>query len=326
MADKFVLVRLLRVTGVDLNIFDFDCDLTWAGFFLRHDNLVYGRYGGRDSSGPDDRQSLAGLRHAMKGALEAHKRDAKKPAPKLGKADRAETYSGRRRGRGRCIHCHQVSELRRQARKKAGTWKREDAWGYPLPENVGLTLEVDQGDKVKAVKAGSPAAKAGVKAGDVVTAVNGVNVSSQADFQYGLHRAPWKGKVTIAWKSGDKAMSAQMDLADGWKKTNHTWRPSLLDLLPSLTVYGDDLTAAEKKKLGLSPETLAFRQQKKVHSQAKAAGVQAGDVILGLDGQTHEMTVDGFLAHVRLNYFVGEKITLVVLRDGKRVKLPFTLK
>ena len=46
--------------------------------------------------------------------------------------------------------------------------------------------------------------------------------------------------------------SAILELPDGWRKTNLTWRPSLLDVLPSLTVYGEDLSAEEKKALGLS--------------------------------------------------------------------------
>src|SRR5262249_18517838 len=177
----------------------------------------------------------------LEAALKAHGREAKTPAPKRGKADRAEEYpAAKRLGRNECIHCHQVSEFRRDKGKKAGLWKREEVWGYPLPENIGLTLEIARGDKVKTVSPGSPAAKAGVKAGDLIRNVNGIRVASQADVQYGLHRASWKGKVTMRWRRGGKGMSAEMNLAAGWKKTNHTWRPSLLDVMPSLTVYGDD--------------------------------------------------------------------------------------
>jgi hypothetical protein len=143
---------------------------------------------------------------------------------------------------------------------------------------------------------------------------------------YALHRAPWKGKVVLTWERGGKSHTGQLELVEGWKKSNITWRPSLLDLLPSLTVYGDDLTAAEKRKLGLPPRRLAFRQDAKVHSQARAAGVRGGDVILGIAGAALDMTADEFLGHVRRNYLVGDRITLEVLRDGKRIGLPITLK
>ena len=70
--------------GVNLDLFDFDYDLTWMGFFLDGDGRVLGRYGGRDADGPDSRLSLAGLKYAMERALERHR--AKKPAPAPRKA------------------------------------------------------------------------------------------------------------------------------------------------------------------------------------------------------------------------------------------------
>lgn len=320
-------MRLLKVSGSDLSLFEFDYDLTWMGFFVTPDERVIGRYGGRDASGPDARLSLAGLRHAMNAALEARKDVEKEEAPKRGKAVLAEEYpAAKRMAKNECIHCHQVYEFRREQRIKAEQWKPEERWVYPLPENVGLTLLVDQGDKVKSVRDGSPAAKAGLKAGDVVRRVNGVRVASQADLQYGLHRAGWKDEIAITWARDGKEQSGKLVLAEGWRKTNLTWRPSMLDLLPGLTVYGDDLTADEKKKVGLPATRLAFRQDEKVHSHAKKAGVEAGDVILGFEGDDLDGTVDQFLAHVRRNYLIGDKVKLIVVRNGKRMTLAMTLK
>jgi serine protease Do len=319
-----VLVRLLKIAGSDLQVFDFDYDLTWAGFFLTPDERVLGRYGGRDASGSDARLSLAGLRHAMQSALEAAREEEK--VPPRGKPVLAEDYPAAKRLGNECIHCHQVYEFRREQRQKAGLWKADERWVYPLPENVGVTLNVDRGDQIKSVRAGSPAAKLDLRADDVIRRVNGVRVASQADFQYGLHKAPEKGAFEIVWRRGGKEQSGQLELTQGWRKTNTTWRPSLLDILPSLTVYGDDLTAEEKKKLGLRALQLAFRQDDKVHSHARAAGVKGGDIILGIEGEALEMTVDGFLAHVRRNYLIGDRIKLLVWRDGKRVALPMTLK
>lgn len=64
----------------------------------------------------------------------------------------------------------------------------------------------------------------------------------------------------------------------------------------------------------------------KVHSSIRAAGVQGGDIIVGIDGLTPDMTMIEFLGYVRRNYLVGERITLNVLRNGKKVNLPLTLK
>ena len=287
---------------------------------------MLGRYGGRDAKSDDGRISLAGLRYAMEKALERH-RAAPKPPAERPKPIRAEDYkaAGMRRG-NECIHCHQVNEFRRADAKAAGTWSRDDLWVYPLPENVGLTLDVDRGDVVKAVAAGSPAAKAGLMPGDVLTRVNGYPVASFADAQYALHKAPKRGAIPVEWQSGTNAMKGDLEVADGWRKTNLTWRASLLDILPSLPISAEDLTAAEKKALGLPEKQAAFRQDKFVHSTLKAVGLKAGDVVVALDGRPVEGAMEDFLGLVRREHLVGDTITLNVLREGKPVALKVTLK
>src|SRR5205807_544813 len=123
------------------------------------------------------------------------------------------------------------------------------------------------------------------------------------------HRAPARGRVPLSWARAGAAHDGHLELADGWRKTNLTWRPSLLDILPALTVYGEDLSAAQKKALGLPPRRLAFRQDPAVHARARAAGVRAGDVIVGINGQAPHMTLTEFLAHVRRNFLVGDRVT-----------------
>ena len=66
---------MTRIDDVDLNLFEFDYDLTFMVFFLDAEEKVYGRYGGRDAASPDGRQSLDGLRYTMKSVLEMHERD-----------------------------------------------------------------------------------------------------------------------------------------------------------------------------------------------------------------------------------------------------------
>ena len=110
---------------------------------------MYGRYGGRDASGADGRLSLAGFKYAMTSALAAHQRSVgEKAPPRAEKPLRVEDYPAAQRTRGECIHCHQVAEFRRAQQKSLGTWKRDGLWVYPLPENVGITMDVDRGDRV----------------------------------------------------------------------------------------------------------------------------------------------------------------------------------
>ncbi len=317
-------MRLLHIAGADLNVFEFDYDLTWVAFFMSPDERVYGRYGGRVASGADDRLSLPGLNYAMKAALAQHKA-GEMPPPKPEGSQRAEGFPAARRERG-CIHCHQVAEFHREALQSAGKWNREERWVYPPPENVGISLDLDRADHVKSVTKDSPAAKAGLAAGDVLRRLNRYRVASFGDAQFALHKAPAKGSVPMVWQRDGKEMSGALEVAEGWRKTNLTWRASIIELLPSLSLFGDDLSAEERKALGLSQKRLAFRQGERVQRSLAAAGVKAGDVVIGLDGAAMEMTMKEFLGHMRRNYLVGDKVTLNVLREGQRVDIPLTLK
>ncbi len=295
-------------------------------FFLNADEKVYARYGGRDAKSPDSRQSLAGLRYTMQSVLAMHAGAEKAFAPKSGDAPlflRDTAFS--RRG-GRCMHCHQVKEVLNAELEKKGKWSRDLVWRYPLPENIGLTLEVDRGNVVKEVTGNSPAAAAGLQVGDVVRRLNGVPVHSFADAQYALDKAPRAGTIPISWRRGDDVREGQLALAEGWRKTDLSWRPSMQRLIPSARLFGDDLTPEEKKALGLSSRQLAFRQKDPVSSQAQAAGVRPGDIILGINGQSPEMDILDFLRYVRRSYLVGDRVTVNLLRDGRRLDLPMTLR
>jgi hypothetical protein len=326
LADKFVRVRLTRIDGLNLELFEFDYDLTFCVFFLSADEEVYARYGGRDATGPDTRQSLAGLRHTMSSVLAMHGRKEKEFAPRK-KGDPKtirDVAGGRFRG---CFHCHQVKEVLNERLRREGKWSREAAWRYPLPDNLGLLMEVDRGNVVRKVEPGSPGARAGLARGDVLRKLNGVPTHSEADAQFALDRAPARGTIPVAYERGGKAKSGSITLPEGWRKSDISWRPSLQDLVPSLPLYGTDLTPAEKKALGLSAEQLAFRHDRLVNSRAKAAGIQAGDVILGVDGRKLDgMKANGLLFWVRGEYLVGDVVKVDVLRGGKRLSLPLKLR
>ena len=324
MADKFIRVRLVKIAGMDLRRFEFDHDLTWFAFFLNADETIYGRYGGRDASSADARLSLKGLRFAMEQALEVHQSP---PAPVSlgGKPVRAEDIASARSHRG-CIHCHNINEFRRADQKAAGTWDRESIWVYPLPENIGLTLDIDEGNRVKAVSAGSVAHRAGVKPGDRLKTLNGYRIASFADATYALHKAPLRGAIAVSYQRGGKHFTGRLELAGGWRKTNLTWRPSMLDILPSVPFSGDDLTADEKRALGLDTRRAAIRQDDEVHSTLKAIGIRGEDVVVGFDGKSVEGSMRDLLGFVRRNYLVGDTIVVNVIRNGKRVDVKLVLK
>src|SRR6266496_870878 len=72
--DKFVCVRLVQANALDLTLFQFDYDLTFAIFFLKADRTIYGRYGSRSARKDATRDiSIEGLREALLAALDLHK-------------------------------------------------------------------------------------------------------------------------------------------------------------------------------------------------------------------------------------------------------------
>ena len=327
MARNFVLVRMLNMRGVNLNIFDFDFDLTWAALFLSADEKIYGRYGNRDADSADRQLSLAGLRYAMQQALATHRRRKTDGSVASNLPPRTvEQYpAAKRLKENACIHCHQVYSFRRQELEARGQWQPEEVWVYPLPENVGLTIDLHQGNRVQAVRANSPADRAGLRAGDLLQSLNGWSVASVADVQYALHRAPAKSHIRATWQRDGREASADLAPPVDWRITDVSWRPSLRSLGPRPCVHGDDLTVEEKRTLGLSEKSLAFRQGNFVSEAARQAGIRQNDIILGVDNRNLEMSARQFSAYVRLTYQVGDRVTFNLLRDGQRLDVSLKL-
>lgn len=293
-------------------------------FFMDADERIYARYGGRDSKNADNRQSLAGLHYTMQSVLDMHRQEAKEFAPRT--ETKPKYVRDIRTGfGGRCMHCHQVKELINRQRVSDGVWDRTDAYRYPLPENLGFKLEVNRGNVVESVQPDTPAGRAGLQKGDVLRRLGPAPIHSFGDAQFALDKAPATGMLTADWQRGDERLSAKLPLSAGWRKTDLTWRPSMRRIIPSLPLYGDDLTLDERKKLGLTEKQLAFRQNDRLQSRAKTAGFQPGDVIVGLGDKDLTMDVDEFLRYIRREYLAGDRITLVVLRAGKQFRIPLTL-
>ena len=171
LLDRFVCVRLVRMNRVDLSEFQFDYDLKWAAVFKHADGAVFGRYGSHLPSGPMGNNSMAGLRRTLERVLEAH-RDypanretfaAKKgPVPLYRQVSEAPSRRIRKilakRGREGCVHCHNVYDSYHDRAVEAGTYDPQTVWKYPLPENIGLQIDPDDGRRIARVEPESPAA------------------------------------------------------------------------------------------------------------------------------------------------------------------------
>lgn len=289
-------------------------------FFLDADDKMYARYGGRDGRDADNRQSLEGLRYTMKSVLDMHRGEDKRFAPV---AAGGPTYASR--GKGGCMHCHHAKEQQNNELQRSGQWDRSFVYRYPLPDNLGIILEVDRGNIVKSVKPGSPAARVGLQKGDMVRELAGVPIHSFGDAQFALDRARKQSTLSITWIRADQTAQAKLDPPAGWQMTDLHWRRSMHRFVPSLHLDGKDLSAGEKTALGLAPNQLAYRLRLDLHPHVKRAGILDQDIIVGYNGHTLETDVAGFYDLVCGQHLVGDEVIINVLRDGKRVSVPMTL-
>lgn len=342
---KFVALRQVEMKDVDLSQFQFDHDLNWAAMFINADGTVYGRYGTQSADGPDAYNSVASLEKAMWRVLALHaeypknaaalaaKRGPAKPyktALEMPGLTRKEQLSGPT-ARGNCIHCHNIHDAEQKEWRDSGRFTPELLWRYPLPDNLGLHIDPKDGCRIQRVTSDSPAAKAGLQSGDSITQVNGQAIISIADIQWVLHHLPnASAEVQIGFTREVRPERTTLNLRPGWKKTDISWRGSMWSLRPRPGFWGPELTDEELKALSLPASQKAFRIENLdlTNPQGRAAseaGLRRGDVIIGLEGKPLAFTPRQFNAHVRLNYRVGDRLPLAVLRRGRRenISLPF---
>jgi hypothetical protein len=336
LLDQFVCVRLVQANGADLALFQFDYLLTMATVFLNADGTVYGRYGSVSAGRKYDQVTLAGFAKALEAALEIHKgypankdalRGKKGPAPRFPRPEGYPMLKGypakvdttnAGKAETSCLHCHEIEKaefkIYRAARQPI---PEETLWRFPTPEVVGLSLDPDQRATVKAVAAGSPAEKAGFKAGDEIAALDGQPLVSIADVVWILQQAKDGASLKAEVRRGGAAQTLTLALPKGWR------RKGALDHRAGPWVYrpisdAQDLDAAERKKLGLADSAIA------ILITWPDFGLLKGDVIVEVDGRRSGLTLNEFLAYVGQKKMPGDKIDVAVLRGGKPIKLQLT--
>jgi hypothetical protein len=345
LLDRFVRVRLVQMGGVDLNVFQFDPLLSWSLFFMNGDQTIYGRYGTasprakRSQRDSNDNHTLAGMKAALRGALAVHdaymadraamgKRLAAKTGPKppwryAEKSPAARKYGrmGRMKGnKGTCVHCHEVHRVAIDSyfmRRKPLPDRM--LWMYPHPEVVGLALDRDASARVKSVAPGSPAAFAGLRAGDDVVSLEGQPLVSVADFCWVLHNAPDEGgTLSVTVRRGEHTEDLRLKLDPLWRRRgDFGWRYRVAGYAAwlwggvTLQDHADGVLVA-----GRSPNWF-----KKTNRDARRK-LQRGDVIVEVDGKSG-WTRSTYLAHLMRDKKPGATVKLKVRRGGVTTRVAF---
>ncbi len=344
LLDKFVCVRLISTNGLDLSLFQYDTDQSFAAFFFNADRTIYGRFGTRSSRTEwAGDVSVEGLGRALEGALDLHRRfdevkgslAAKKgPAPDFkvpekyplleGKYGSQLDYSGN--VNRSCIHCHQIGDAQREYHLKKGGIPEQVLFSYPHPKAVGLVLDPDQRALVKSVTENSSAATAGFKAGDRIETLEGQPLLSIADVQWVLHHAPSDGaNLKALVRRGDLLLPLNLSLPAGWRRLDDLgWRASSWQLRRTAVggMFSKALPEEERSKLDLKPTEMALRLehvgQYSPHDIAKQAGFVKGDILVSFDGQTNLVRETDVLVWSLTRRKSGDKIPVTILRSGER--------
>lgn len=348
LLDKFVCVRIVGTNGLDLSLFQYDTDQSFAVFMLNADKTIYGRFGTRSHRTEwFGDVSLKGLAQALQGALTLHadyprNRDALAaktgPAPEFPSPEKfpvlKEKYGPELNYSGNvvqsCIHCHQIGDAQREYyRSLKQPMPEKVLFPYPHPKAVGLILDPDQKATVKAVTADSPASAAGFRPGDEIQTLAGQPLLSIADVQWVLQQVdPQGGRVEATVLRNGHPATVTLNLAAGWRRAGDiSWRASSWGLRRMSTggIVLESMTADERSEAGATGEGMALRVkhvgQYGAHAAAKNAGFQKDDVVIEFDGKSDLLTEADVFRHAVTARVVGDRVPVVVLRDGKKVKL-----
>jgi len=320
------------MNGINLDLFQFEFDLTWMSFFMDAKHRIYTRYGGRDDSDPESHLNRDSLLATMQNALMLHKLSdvLKSSLEPTGQTVRTPEQIPTMRAmmskrKNKCIHCHDVKVATLKHLRNQGRLKRHMVFTYPTPANLGIAIDPEQQSVVRSVKPGTPAARAGIRAGDRITRAADHRVLTLGDFSRVLEKTADPGRLSLELKRNGRAIPVRLDLPAGWRKsTDPSWRESLHVVGPGCGLWGRRLNANERRRLKLAPGKLALKVTFIWGPHTRKAGIRVGDVIVRLDGQARDMTIKQLNAHPRLNKAWGDTIPIVLRRKGRELTVRMT--
>jgi hypothetical protein len=345
--ERFVCVRVVQMWSVDLDLFQFDYAMTWSAFFMNADGTIYGRYGSRSANGKDSARdiSVPGFKAALNCALDLHARYAedagavrpliagKQPQrrevwkkaediPSLEARNLAKPFVSGRNQHMSCIHCHMIPNHELLSlREKSKPVEARKLWPYPMPDAVGMHMDPEAMATVERVLESSPAAAAGVRAGDEIARFEGQAVLSTADIQWVLNTAPDAGELALEVRRDGKAHTLTLALPPDWRLGIDDWRLTNKMVMLGLGFNGETLPEAEARQLGLEKGALAFGVASVRKKLIDPEDLRPKDVIVEIDGKRDPMTLAQLTAYVLREKRPGSTLRIVRRRGGSDRKV-----
>ncbi|OYW24457.1 MAG: hypothetical protein B7Z55_02145, partial [Planctomycetales bacterium 12-60-4] len=207
LLDQFVCVRIPQTNGIDLSLFNYDYDMSFAVMYLHRDGSILGRFGTRTGrTNEHEDMQIEGFAESLELALKleqvfdsqqtalAGKRgpDAAFKSPEMFPSLK-DRYTDSLDYQGKvvqsCIHCHQVREAQRLVYRSAGKPIPDDLiFPWPGLDVVGIKCDPKTATTISVVNSNSIAAAAGLRPGDRLLTMNSQPLVSVADAQWVLQQ------------------------------------------------------------------------------------------------------------------------------------------
>jgi len=347
LLDQFVRVRLVSTNGLDLNVFQFDTDQSFAIFLMNADQQIYGRYGTR-SARTDwaEDVSIEGLGKALEGALRLHEnprefrpgiRDKTGPPAEFAHPEDYPSLAGRFRTElefqpgvvQNCIHCHQIGDAQRDLLRASGEpFPQTVLFPYPHPKVLGLIVDPNTCGTLKSVTPESAAEQAGFVAGDRLVSLEGQPILSIADIQWVLQHAADNQSLEAVVERDGVETTLSLDLQEGWRRQGDiSWRVSTWNLRRMVTggLVLEQADAARRRAARVDPAATALVVthvgQYGDHATAKNAGFEKDDLIVAFDGRKDLLSETSLITYALEELRPGTRVPVSVIRGGREIEL-----
>ena len=188
-----------------------------------------------------------------------------------------------------------------------------------LAKAMGLSKV--EGVLVDVVTPDSPAARAGVRQGDVILAFNGTHVASARDLSFAVADTPADKTVGVTvWRDG---RTQHLDVTVGTEGAQKLASAGAADNAPPVGLELEPLSADARDQLGIQGG--AEVASVKPGSPADESGLQSGDVILRVNNRDVASPGDAASEIHAAEARHRDAVALLVMRDGQTSYVPLQL-